>query len=90
MVREQEAQQRAATFASYQVNEDLMKLAATHAVFMHCLPAHRGAEVTSGVIDSPRSVVFDQAESRMHVQKAILLLLLGGGMSRFPVRSANA
>ena len=90
MGREQEAEQRAAIFASHQVNEGLMKLAAPHAVFMHCLPAHRGAEVTAGVIDSPRSIVFDQAESRMHVQKAILLLLLGGGMNRFPVRSANA
>ncbi len=90
MGREQEAEQRAAIFASYQVNEDMMKLAAPGAVFMHCLPAHRGAEVTAGVMDSPRSVVFDQAESRMHVQKAILLLLLGGGINRFPVRSANA
>ena len=51
--------------------------------------AHRGFEVTDAVIDSARSIVFDQAESRMHVQKAILVLLLGGGMSRFPVRSAH-
>lgn len=90
MGQEQEAVQRSSIFAPYQVNEDLMHLAAEHALFMHCLPAHRGAEVTDAVIDSPRAVVFDQAENRMHVQKAILLLLLGGGMSRFPRRSAHA
>ena len=90
MGQEQEAAERAAIFAPYQVNEDLMHAAAEHAVFMHCLPAHRGSEVTDAVIDSPRAVVFDQAENRLHVQKAILLLLLGGGMSRFPRRSAHA
>jgi ornithine carbamoyltransferase len=90
MGQEKEAAKRAAVFAPYQVNEDLMHGAAEHAVFMHCLPAHRGAEVTDAVIDSPRAVVFDQAENRLHVQKAILLLLLGGGMSRFPRRSAHA
>jgi ornithine carbamoyltransferase len=90
MGQEHEAKDRARTFAPFQVNEDLIAEAAPHAVFMHCLPAHRGQEVSPAVIDSPRSIVFDQAESRMHVQKAILLLLLGGGMSRLPVRSANA
>ena len=90
MGQEQEAAERQAIFAPYQVNEELMHAAAEHAVFLHCLPAHRGAEVTDAVIDSPRAVVFDQAENRMHVQKAILLLLLGGGMSRFPRRSAHA
>jgi ornithine carbamoyltransferase len=90
MGQEQEAGERAAIFAPYQVNEDLMHAAAEHAVFMHCLPAHRGSEVTDAVIDSPRAVVFDQAENRLHVQKAILLLLLGGGMSRLPRRSAHA
>jgi ornithine carbamoyltransferase len=89
MGQEQEAGNRAAIFAPYQVNEKLMAHADQGALFMHCLPAHRGHEVTAGVIDSPRSVVFDQAENRLHVQKAILLLLLGGGMRRTP-RSINA
>lgn len=90
MGHESEAIQRAPVFAPYQVNNELMAHAAPHAAFMHCLPAHRGEEVTDAVIDSPQSIVFDQAENRMHVQKAILLLLLGGGMGRFPVRSAYA
>lgn len=90
MGQEHEANERAKIFADFQVNEALIAQAAPHAVFMHCLPAHRGQEVTSQVIDSARSIVFDQAESRMHVQKAILLLLLGGGMNRFPSRSAHA
>ena len=63
-------------FAPYQVNDALMSLAAPDAVFLHCLPAHRGSEVTDEVMDSPRSIVFDQAENRLHVQKAILLMLL--------------
>jgi ornithine carbamoyltransferase len=58
----------------------MFALAASDAVFMHCLPAHRGEEVAADVIDSPRSVVYDQAENRMHVQKAILLSLLGDGI----------
>ncbi len=90
MGHEHEAEQRAGVFGRYQVNEALMAKAAPHAVFMHCLPAHRGEEVTDPVIDSPQSIVFDQAENRMHVQKAILLLLLGGGMGRFSIRSAHA
>jgi len=90
MGQESEAEDRRKIFAPYQVNQNLFSCAARHAVFMHCLPAHRGDEVTEAVIDSPRSVVFDQAENRLHVQKAILVLLLEGGVHRFPPRSSNA
>jgi ornithine carbamoyltransferase len=76
MGQESEAAARAKIFAPYQVNDALMKKAAPDALFMHCLPAHRGAEVTDAVMDSPRSIVFDQAENRLHVQKAILLMLI--------------
>jgi ornithine carbamoyltransferase len=89
MGQESEAKARVTVFASYQVNDKLMAVAAPHAVFMHCLPAHRGEEVTDRVIDSPQSMVFDQAENRLHIQKAILLMLLGGGNGRVPVRSAH-
>ncbi len=78
MGSEHEATKRAPIFAPYQVNEALMAKAAPNAVFMHCLPAHRNAEVTDAVLDGPQSVVFDQAENRMHAQKALLLLLAGG------------
>ena len=65
-------------FRPFQVNENLMKAASKQAYFLHCLPAHRGEEVTDEVIDGPQSIVFDQAENRMHVQKAIIVLLMGG------------
>jgi ornithine carbamoyltransferase len=90
MGQEHESNARAPIFQPYQVNEKLMAKAAPHAVFMHCLPAHRGQEVTDAVMDSSQSVIFDQAEGRLHVQKAILMLLLWGGASRFPVRSVHA
>ncbi len=90
MGQEQESAARIPIFQPYQVNEALMTEAAPRAVFMHCLPAHRGQEVTDAVMDSAQSVIFDQAEGRLHVQKAILMLLLWGGASRFPVRSAYA
>jgi ornithine carbamoyltransferase len=77
MGEEHEAAQRRAVFAPYQVNDALMAAAKPEALFMHCLPAHRGEEVTSAVIESPQSVVFDQAENRLHTQKALLLMLLG-------------
>ena len=76
MGQEDEAAARAKIFAPFQVNDALMKQAAPGALFMHCLPAHRGGEVTDSVMDSPRSIAFDQAENRLHVQKAILLMLL--------------
>ncbi|HXU49921.1 MAG TPA: ornithine carbamoyltransferase [Candidatus Binatia bacterium] len=76
MGQEGEAAAREAAFMTYQVNEALFSLAAPDAVFLHCLPAHRGLEVTDAVMDSPRSVVYDQAENRLHVQKAILHSLL--------------
>lgn len=88
MGHEHETDERATIFPPYQVNDDLMAKAAPHAVFMHCLPAHRNEEVTDAVIDSVRSIVFDQAENRMHIQKAILAMLCG--KNRQNVRSSNA
>jgi ornithine carbamoyltransferase len=76
MGQEAEAAEREKIFAPYQVNEALMRCAAKDAVFLHCLPAHRGLEVTDAVMDSPQSAVYDQSENRLHVQKAILLTLL--------------
>jgi len=89
MGQESEAAERAAIFHPYQVNREMMAEAAPHAAFMHCLPAHRGEEVTDEVMDSENSVVFEQAENRLHVQKSILYVLLGGAV-RLPVRSAHA
>jgi len=77
MGQEAEAEARRKAFRPYQVNEQLVSLAAADALVMHCLPAHRGEEITDGVLDSPQSVVFDQAENRLHVQKAIMVWLLG-------------
>ena len=74
---EAETQQRRIAFASYQVTEELMAKAGPDAVFMHCLPALRGEEMTDAVIESSASVVFDQAENRLHAQKALLLMMLG-------------
>ncbi len=76
MGEEHEAAQRKVIFAPYQVNRALMSVATRHALFMHCLPAHRGEEVTAEVLESPASVVFDQAENRLHTQKALLFMLL--------------
>ncbi len=77
MGQEAEAEDRKKEFGPFQVNEELMGLAAEDAVFLHCLPAHRGQEVTAEVIDGSRSRVFDQAENRLHAQKALLYLLVG-------------
>jgi ornithine carbamoyltransferase len=76
MGQESEAAARLESFAPYQVDEAMFAWARPDAIFMHCLPAHRGEEVVDAVIESPRSVVFDQAENRLHVQKALLLMLL--------------
>jgi ornithine carbamoyltransferase len=89
MGQEHEADDRAKIFPPYQVNRKLMIQAEPNAVFMHCLPAHRGEEVTDEVMDSENSMIFEQAENRLHVQKAILYLLLGGAV-RLPARSAHA
>ncbi|MEN8204517.1 MAG: ornithine carbamoyltransferase [Pseudomonadota bacterium] len=76
MGQEEEQAKREQAFASYQVDKDLMQAAARDALFMHCLPAHRGEEVASAVIDGPQSVVWDEAENRLHAQKALLEYLL--------------
>ena len=78
MGQEAEAQERRQIFASYQVNSELLSLAKEDAILMHPLPAHRGEEVAEDILDRPKSVVFDQAENRMHLQKALLAEILGG------------
>lgn len=77
MGQEEEALERRRVFQPYQVNEALMEAATPRTLFMHCLPAKRDQEVTDGVCESPNSVIFDQAENRLHVQKGLLLMLLG-------------
>jgi ornithine carbamoyltransferase len=77
MGQEEESEKRLKDFTGYQINEELVKSAGKDYVFMHCLPAHRGQEVTAGIIDGEHSIVFDQAENRLHTQKAILISLLG-------------
>jgi ornithine carbamoyltransferase len=79
MGQEEEAAERAKAFAGYCVDVALMSRAASNAIFLHCLPAHRGEEVTDEVIEGPRSRVFDEAENRLHVQKAIMATLLEAG-----------
>jgi len=78
MGQEAEAEKRSQIFASYQVNSELLSLAKEDAIFMHPLPAHHGEEVAEGISDSLQSVVFDQAENRLHLQKALLAQMLGG------------
>jgi ornithine carbamoyltransferase len=79
MGQEAERERRLEAFRRFQVNETLVGFAKPSAVVMHCLPAHRGEEITDAVVDGPRSLVLDQAENRLHAQKALLLTLLGGG-----------
>jgi ornithine carbamoyltransferase len=81
MGQEEETAARMKAFAGYHVDDELMSLASEHAIFLHCLPAHRGEEVSDGVIEGPKSRVFDEAENRLHVQKAIMARLMGGATS---------
>jgi ornithine carbamoyltransferase len=81
MGQEAEAETRARDFADFRVDQPLMDSASDHAIFLHCLPAHRGEEVTEDVFEGPRSRVFDQAENRLHVQKALMYRLMGEEIS---------
>jgi ornithine carbamoyltransferase len=78
MGQEEEHAERSEAFTHYTVDASLMRRAAPQAIFMHCLPAHRGEEVTPEVIDGPQSRVWDEAENRLHIQKAIMAVLMGG------------
>jgi ornithine carbamoyltransferase len=80
MGQEQEQQQRAEIFSAFQVNQDIMRQADKDALFMHCLPAHRGEEVTAEVLESEKSVVWQEAENRLHAQKALLEFLIKPGI----------
>lgn len=77
MGQESEQSQREGAFWNYQVNKELFVYAKADAIFMHCLPAHRGEEVTAEIIDGPQSVVFQEAENRLHAQKALMVALMG-------------
>ena len=79
MGQESEAEKRREAFKGFQINAECLSVAEKDAIFLHCLPAHRGEEVTSEVIDGKHSVVFDEAENRLHAQKAVMALLMGGG-----------
>jgi ornithine carbamoyltransferase len=78
MGQEDEQAKRVKDFAGWQVDESVMKKAKKGAIFMHCLPAHRGEEVAAAVCDGAQSVIYDEAENRLHVQKAVMYLLMGG------------
>jgi ornithine carbamoyltransferase len=78
MGQEAEKTKRQEAFSRYQVNDTILGFAKPSAVVMHCLPAHRGEEITDQVLDGPRSIVLDQSENRLHAQKAVILDLLGG------------
>jgi ornithine carbamoyltransferase len=82
MGKEDEKAERLRSFGQYQVNADLMALAKPDALFLHCLPADRGFEVTAEVIDGPQSVIWDEAENRLHAQKALMVWLLSQADSR--------
>ena len=80
MGQEAEREQRLEAFGRYQVNEAVVAVAKPTALVMHCLPAHRGEEITDAVLDGPRSIALEQAENRLHAQKAVILSLLGGSV----------
>jgi ornithine carbamoyltransferase len=82
MGQEQDAAWRRVSFAGYQDNDTLMSVARPDALFMHCLPAHRGEEVTDEVLDGPQSIVVEQAENRLHLQKALMVELVAGSRPR--------
>jgi len=84
MGQEEEAEDRRVKFAGFSVDEQLLSHAASRAIVLHCLPAHRGEEISAGVLDGPRSAVWQQAENRLHVQKAVLELFLGAAASAPP------
>jgi ornithine carbamoyltransferase len=90
MGQEREAEWRRIAFSGYTVDERMLAAANGDAVFMHCLPAHRGEEVTNEVIDGPQSVVVEQAENRLHLQKALMVALAGGSWNRVPRRTRRA
>ena len=77
MGQESQKEEKIKVFAPYQVNAELFALANPHAIFLHCLPAYRGMEVTEDVIDGPQSVIFDEAENRLHAQKAVMVMAMG-------------
>jgi ornithine carbamoyltransferase len=78
MGQEAQAEERRDAFSRYRVDADLLEVAGPDTVVMHCLPAHRGEEITSEVMDGPRSIIWEQSENRLHVQKALLVEILGG------------
>ena len=78
MGQEEDAERRLALFRGFEVDAELMAKARPEAIFLHCLPCHRGEEVSARVVDGPQSRIFDQAENRLHAQKAIMLWLMGG------------
>ena len=84
MGQEAEAEERRDAFRAYQVNADLLARARSDAMVMHCLPAHRGEEITSDVMDGPQSIIFDQSENRLHLQKALLVEVIAGSSSGQP------
>lgn len=77
MGQESQFEEKSKHFIPYQINDSLLECAKDDVIFMHCLPAHRGEEVTASVIDGPHSVVFDEAENRLHAQKAVMVKLMG-------------